>query len=282
MFSITVIIPTFNRARSLERALKSVTEQSFPPNEILVIDDGSEDDTSAMIAEKFPQVIYHYQPNRGVSSARNRAIQLARSEWLTFLDSDDQWLPEKLQQQCEQFSKNPNYKICHTEEIWVRQGMRVNAMKKHAKRGGDIFKYCLPLCVMSPSSIMIHRSVFETVGLFDETLPACEDYDLWLRITAHYPVLFIEEAMIIKYGGHQDQLSRRYWGMDRFRIQAMQKLLQQDSLNHQHKQLVLKELHKKSRIYAQGAAKRNKQDEANHYFAIADSAQSHLEGILND
>ncbi len=277
MFSITVIIPTFNRVQSLEKALNSVIEQSLPPTEILVIDDGSEDDTAAMIAEKFPQVIYHYQPNHGVSSARNVAIQMARSNWLAFLDSDDEWLPDKLQKQCEQLSKNPNYRICHTEEIWIRQGIRVNAMKKHTKRGGDIFKYCLPLCAMSPSSIMIHRSVFESVGWFDETLPACEDYDLWLRITARYPVLFIDQPMIIKYGGHEDQLSRRYWGMDRFRIQAMQKLLHQGGLTREQQHQLLNELHKKSRIYAQGAAKRGKQHEAEHYFAIAQSALSDLE-----
>ncbi len=101
-------------------------------------------------------------------------------------------------------------RVCHTDEIWIRNGRRVNARKKHGKKGGWIFQHCLPLCAMSPSSIMIHRDVFTALGGFDERLPACEDYDLWLRITARYPVLFTRQPLIEKYGGHDDQLSRKY------------------------------------------------------------------------
>ena len=104
-------------------------------------------------------------------------------------------------------------------------------MKKHAKSGGHIFRQCLPLCVISPSSVMIQRSLFDEIGLFDESLPACEDYDLWLRICARHPVLFLQEPMIIKHGGHRDQLSRRYWGMDRFRIQALEKIIDAPGLS---------------------------------------------------
>ncbi len=268
MFSISVVIPTFNRCKRLQRALNSVFFQSCPPDEVIVIDDGSNDDTDMMIKTKFPDVQYCFQKNKGVSHARNVGISLANGDWIAFLDSDDEWLPEKLKMQQQVLSNKTEIKICHTEEIWLRNGIRVNQMNKHKKTGGWIFQRCLPLCAMSPSSIIIHRSVFEEVGVFDETLPACEDYDLWLRITAKYPVAFIDEAQIIKYGGHEDQLSARYWGMDRFRIIALEKIIADDSLQQTDKEAAIKMLVKKCKIYRQGALKRNKQQEAENYQLI--------------
>jgi GT2 family glycosyltransferase len=99
--------------------------------------------------------------------------------------------------------------------------------------------------------------VFEKVGVFDEGLPACEDYDLWLRICALYPVLFVADALLVKYGGHKDQLSRRHWGMDRFRIQALEKMLSMDSLSAAHRKAVLDRLLKKLNIVIKGAKKHN-------------------------
>jgi Predicted glycosyltransferases len=176
-----------------------------------------------MLGREFPQVHYYYQDNLGVSAARNLGIQHTAGNWLAFLDSDDEWLPEKLANQQTALAANPEYKICHTEENWIRNGAPVKVPQKYAKTGGWIFKHCLPLCAMSPSTLLIHRSIFTDVGLFDSRLPACEDYDLWLRITAHYPVLLVEQPQINKHGGHKDQLSQAFWGMDRFRICALQK-----------------------------------------------------------
>lgn len=261
MENISVILSTYNRKNTLRRALNSVCVQTLPADEIIVVDDGSEDGTESMVATEFPTVNYIYQANAGVSTARNSAIQASSGDWLAILDSDDEWLPEKLKHQITLIQQHPNYKICHTEEIWVRNGRRVNAMKKHAKQGGWIFQHCLPLCAMSPSSIMIHRSVFNSTGLFDVTLPACEDYDLWLRITARFPVLFIEQPLIIKYGGHDDQLSKKYWGMDRFRIQALEKIITDPILNAEDRLAAINMLLKKLEIYKSGAEKRNKQNE---------------------
>ena len=167
----------------------------------------------------------------------------------------------------------PELKICHTEETWIRNGVRVNAMHKHKKTGGWIFEQCLPLCAMSPSSIMIHRSVFDDVGLFDEDLPACEDYDLWLRISAKYPVLFLEQSMINKYGGHEDQLSHKYWGMDRFRIQALEKIISHPDLSVENKHSAIQMLLKKVRIFRNGALKRDKIESAQHYQQLLDKYQ---------
>jgi glycosyltransferase involved in cell wall biosynthesis len=261
--SVAVIIPSYNRAELLCRAIDSVLAQTYAAAEIIVVDDGSNDQTGALIPRYYPQVRYLYQPNRGVSAARNRGIAHARSPWLALLDSDDVWLPQKLERQLSTLPQD--YFISHTDEIWIRRGKRVNPMKKHAKAGGWIYRHCLPICAISPSAVVIHRSVFEQVGHFDENLPACEDYDLWLRICARYPVYYLDEPLLLKYGGHDDQLSQKYWGMDRFRIQALEKILEHGQLNPVERQATLVTLIDKLTIYGQGASRRGKLSEAAHY-----------------
>ena len=196
--SISVIIPVYNRCILIERAIKSVLGQTLVPDEIIVIDDGSTDGTDKIIKNNYPDIILLKQKNRGVSCARNNGIFNAKGTWITLLDSDDEWLPEKLEKQSQAIQVNSNNKICHTDEVWIRNGVRVNPMKKHRKYGGNIYKYCLPLCVVSPSSIMIHKDIFKDVGLFDENFPVCEDYDLWLRICSRYPVVYLREKLIKK------------------------------------------------------------------------------------
>jgi len=262
---ISLIIPTFNRQASLKRALDSVLQQSLLPDEIIVVDDGSTDATATMLETEFPKIHYIYQDNQGVSAARNKGIRHAKGEWIALLDSDDTWLSKKLETQIKALQQAPEIKLCHTEEIWIRNGVRVNAMNKYKKTGGWIFTHCLPLCAISPSSALIHRSVFDDVGLFDENLPACEDYDLWLRISAKYPVLFLEQALIKKYGGHEDQLSHQYWGMDRFRIQALDKLLSHSDLSNKNKIAASNMLLKKARIFQKGALKRGKMESVDYY-----------------
>ncbi len=268
ILNITIVIPSFNRKSLLRRALHSVYAQTRLPDEIIVVDDGSADGTDIMVKSEFPNVDYYYQENAGVSAARNYGISQSRSEWLVFLDSDDEWLPEKLQQQEQLLQQSPGLLVCHTEEIWIRNGKRVNPKHKHTKTGGWIFQRCLPLCAMSPSSIMIHRDVFKQVGSFNESLPACEDYDLWLKITARFQVLFIDQPLVVKYGGHDDQLSMKYWGMDRFRIQALESILAEASLSQQDRCAAITMLKRKAKIVSQGALKRGKQQEALYYQQI--------------
>ena len=259
---VTVIIPTYNRAAVLPRALNSVLAQKGVGFEIIVIDDGSTDGTRELMAGKYPQVSYYYQENQGPAAARNRGIRYARSELAAFLDSDDEWLPGKLQAQVEWLEQNSAYRIVQTQEIWIRNGRRVNPMKKHRKYGGFIFAKCLPLCIVSPSAVMIHRSLFDDIGMFDESLPACEDYDLWLRIAARFPIGLIEKPYLIKYGGHADQTSRKYPAMDRFRIQSLMKILKSGILNPEQSAAARKTLEEKSKIFIQGSLKRNKDREA--------------------
>ncbi|MCK9636992.1 MAG: glycosyltransferase family 2 protein [Methylobacter tundripaludum] len=262
---MSVVIPSYNRRDLLKRALLSVYSQTLLPTEVTVIDDGSNDGTEAMLRREFPKVNYYYQENLGVSAARNLGIQQASGDWLAFLDSDDEWLPEKLAKQKAALTADPGYRICHTEENWIRNGIQVDVPKKYAKTGGWIFGHCLPLCAISPSTALIHRSVFTGIGLFDARLPACEDYDLWLRITANYPVLLVEQPQINKHGGHQDQLSQAFWGMDRFRISALQKIIDAGQLSAPNRQAAVNMLLKKAGVYLNGVTKRGKTEEASYY-----------------
>lgn len=257
---ISVIIPAFNRAHTLPRALDSLLAQTLKPKEIIVIDDGSTDDTKAVLAD-YPGLCIIEQANCGVSAARNVGVEKASGEWLAFLDSDDEWLPKKLEKQWVAIC-NDDKLICHTEEIWIRNGKRVNPMKKHQKYGGWIYEKCLPLCVISPSSVIIHKSVFADIGVFDEELDVCEDYDLWLRICSKYPILFLDEQLIVKYGGHEDQLSRKHWGMDRFRVIALEKMITSGTLNNEEKKSTTDMIIQKCKIIINGMKKRGKDEDA--------------------
>lgn len=254
---VSVIIPTFNRKHSLCIAIDSVLQQTHQPFEIIVIDDGSTDGTATLVSERYPEVTLLSQANHGVSHARNQGIEAAGAPWLALLDSDDRWFKNKLAVQCAAIDESPEIKLCHCDEHWIRNGKRVNPMNKHQKRGGWIFEHCLPLCAISPSAAMLHKTLFDELGLFDETLPACEDYDLWLRVCAKYPVLYVDQALLEKTGGHEDQLSRAHWGMDRFRLQALAKLMRQSSLTAAQYALAQAMLKQKLEILVKGALKRD-------------------------
>ena len=261
MALISVIIPAYNRSAFLPEAIESVLKQTCKPLEIIVVDDGSTDDTAGVLARYAGKIITLSGNHAGPSAARNHGIQAAHGDFIAFLDSDDLWLPGKLAAQMRFFHANPEARICQTEEIWVRKGVRVNPRNKHKKYSGWIFAQCLPLCVVSPSAVMIHRSVFARVGLFDETFPACEDYDLWLRIAPLYPIYLIDKPFIIKRGGHADQQSKNVPALDLYRIKALCKTLDSGILTSSQHDLALAELKKKCRIYASGCCKRGRKEE---------------------
>jgi glycosyltransferase involved in cell wall biosynthesis len=269
MPKVSVIIPAYNRAYILGEAIDSVLSQKFKDLELIVVDDGSDDETEKVVSSYTHRLTYIYQEHRGVSAARNRGIEHAQGDYLAFLDSDDLWLKDKLYLQMKFMESHPEVLICYTEEIWIRKGVRVNPMKKHRKYSGMIFEHCLPLCIISPSSVLIARSLLEKIGGFDEELEACEDYDLWLRISAQYPVYLIDAPLIVKRGGHADQLSKKIEGQDRFRIRALIKLLEGDSLAPHQRELAWKELNRKCEIYGKGCIKRGKEKEGERILALA-------------
>lgn len=220
---ISVIIPTYNRYTLLKRAIASVYEQTYLPKEIIIIDDGSTDDTQ-LIQQDFPEIIYLYQPNRGVSSARNLGIQNANCKWIAFLDSDDEFHPQKLQKQVVFHQENVDILMSYTAEKWVRDGKEVKIPKKYRKIGVDVFYENLSYCNIAPSSVMLHRKVLDNIGLFDESFWACEDYELWLRILMRFDVGLINEPLITKHAGHENQLGFSK-GLESLRIQALDKLI---------------------------------------------------------
>ena len=285
MTEVSVIIPTYNREKFISECVQSVLAQTLPAREIIIVDDGSTDATYNILRDlgfnslstKKTVLRYFFQQNRGVSSARNLGIKEARSEYIALLDSDDLWLKSKLDRQVSAFQNDTqSSRLCHTDEIWIRNGVRVNQHKKHKKHGGNVFQSCLKLCCISPSSAMMHRSVFEDFGFFDEDLPACEDYDFWLRYSAKEDVNFIDEPLIIKKGGHSDQLSGAHWGMDRFRIYSIEKILKEHDLKLVYKIEAIREIILKLEILINGSQKRQK-------FAYAENMlqkKQHWEAIL--
>ncbi|MEE2981837.1 MAG: glycosyltransferase [Pseudomonadota bacterium] len=265
---MSVVIPSYNRADRLRAALESVAEQTLKPSEVIVVDDGSSDGTAALLRYVFPNVRYLYRRHRGVSAARNEGIRAAGADWIALLDSDDTWKSSKLERQAEALAQAPRCRLIHCDEIWMRNGRPFAQKTKHRKNGGWIFERCLHMCAISPSSALLHRSVFDNIGWFDESLPACEDYDLWLRLTAREPVLFVPEALVVKHGGHGDQLSRRMPALDRFRIKALVKLIDSGTLTGIQREAALGTLTKKLDIYITGARKRGRDVDASRYESI--------------
>ena len=266
---VTVIIPTYNRGWILQEAIDSVLDQDFSDYELIVVDDGSSDNTREILGAYGDRITVLRQPNRGVSAARNRGINEAAGQLIAFLDSDDLWLPGKLSTQVEFFEDNADAVINQTQEIWIRNGQRVNPKKRHHKFSGMIFERSLALCLVSPSAVMIKKSLLEAVGGFDENLPACEDYDLWLRISCRYSVHLIDIALIIKRGGHDDQLSKAA-GLDKYRIQSLMKLIDGDLLTPQQYRAAVLALREKIKVYAGGCRKRGRQEEAEYFTGLAE------------
>ena len=287
MSTVSVVIPTFNREGFIKQCVVSALKQSKKPDEVIVVDDGSSDKTWDVLRtlgfsdskEERNSLRYIFQRNKGVSAARNLGIKASKYRYIAFLDSDDLWLEKKLEKQISSLeSQSIRYRLSHTNEIWVRNGVRVNAHLKHEKNGGDIFIQCLKLCCISPSSSLVDRSVFDDFGFFDENLPACEDYDFWLRFCAFEDVHFVKEHLLIKNGGHDQQLSKKHWGMDRFRVTALENLLKNQSLSEFKRKETIKELIFKLQVLIDGGRKRKK----DAFVKKLDKKKTMLEAMLSN
>ncbi|HRD02211.1 MAG TPA: glycosyltransferase [Candidatus Saccharicenans sp.] len=275
---ITAIIVTYNRCRFLVEAINSVLAQTYfiknPQDwELLVIDDGSTDETGLVVSQYLqtvPNIRYYAEPHRGVSAARNRGLALARGDFIAFLDSDDLWLPSKIEVQMSYLRAFPSAPFCLAEEIWIRRGRRVNQARKHQKSSGYILEKALSLCLLSLSSAVFRRQLFEELGQFDENLPVCEDYDLGIRIALRYPYYYLSSPLIVKRGGHADQLSQKYWGNDRWRVEALLKALA-SGVDEKATLLIKKEIKRKATILAGGFRKRGQLCQAEYYENIINS-----------
>ncbi len=266
---VSVIIPVYNRESYIYHAVMSVLNQTYKNWQLIIIDDASTDDTYFSIFKLIDnkKIFYFYNSsNRGVSFSRNKGIKLSKGEYIALLDSDDYWLPDKLEKQIK-YMQEKNFKICQTDEFWLRKNRFVNPKKKHKKIEGDIFFKSLELCIVSPSAVLIHRDVFNDIGYFDENLIACEDYDLWLRVSLKYKVGLLNEKLIVKRGGHDNQLSK-IPAIDKYRIYSLLKLLNEQQLDNLKKKALLNVLRKKIDIYTNGALKRGKIEEYLKYKAL--------------
>lgn len=270
---ISVIIPSYNRAAFLPRAVTSVLNQSGKCSEIIIVDDGSDDNTRVIVEgmkATANRIRYIYQENKGPASARNTGITKSSYPFLAFLDSDDHWHRKKLETQYGALSRRPEYLISHTREKWLRRGEHLNQKKKHIPRHGDIFSHCLELCGVGMSTVMARKELFEENGLFDTSLRCCEDYDYWLRISCRHRFLLIDEPLTVKEGGRDDQVSFQYRvGMDKLRITAIHNLLEDGCLNTTQRHLARMELIKKAEIYGKGCLRHNKKEEAEYYLGLA-------------
>lgn len=268
-----MIIPTFNRSHLLERAVVSVLSQTVQCSELIIIDDGSTDDTLKLLnklslSAKLSFRVY-YQPNKGPAAARNLGVLKATLPFIAFLDSDDHWHKQKIEIQYKNLISCSDFRISHTREKWLRRGRHLNQKKKHMPQHGNIFNHCLQLCGVGMSTVMMEKSLFDQVGLFDESLPCCEDYDLWLRISCRCPFLLVDNSLTVKEGGREDQVSFQYsLGMDRLRIYSLRKLLDSDMLDCQHHFMALRELKKKITIFGTGCLKHNKNEIGEFYLGL--------------
>jgi glycosyltransferase involved in cell wall biosynthesis len=279
---ISVILPTYNRVHTLERAVKSVFIQKMEEGldwELIVVNDGSEDhgETQQLLeslSQRESRMSFISTQNKGVSAARNLGVQHAKGEWIAFLDSDDEWLPEKLQVQYQHAVVSGDV-WNQTREIWIRNGTRVNPPKHSIKQGGNLFTSSLERCMITPSSVLIQKNVLEQEGGFDESYPACEDYELWLRLTMRYPIGLVDDNYLIRYGGHSDQLSHKYPAMDQFRIRAMYSLWNKNILSQEQKKILEKVLKQKLNVYQKGCIKRARMEEVEWCQTILDSLVPH-------
>ncbi|MGA1875461.1 MAG: glycosyltransferase family 2 protein [bacterium] len=281
MPAVSVILTTYNRSSFLAEALESILGQDYKDFELIVVDDRSTDTTIQVIRPYLHRLTYtSHTSNRGVSAARNTGLIHASGQFICFLDSDDLWKKKKLSSQIRFLETHPGYQICYTNEIWLRNGQWLNQGLKHKKFSGYIFEKLLPLCIISPSSVMISRQVFAQTGYFDESFPACEDYDLWLRIGCRFPIGYLEDRLIVKRGGHEDQLSQKFIGLDKLRIKALLKILESGNLNSQQKETAWETLKEKCTIYGRGCLKHHKEPEGLFFLSLVE----HIEtcGQIND
>jgi glycosyltransferase involved in cell wall biosynthesis len=276
----SVIIPVYNRVSLLERAIHSVLSQSFTNYELVVVDDGS---THSLVAQedlvKKHGGTFIRQQHSGVSAARNCGFSSSRGTWIALLDSDDIWHPDKLANDKAFIEENTNIQIFQCPEIWYRNGKRVNPKEVHRVRSGDIYEHSLDVSTISSSACVIYRSVLEQVGAWDVRFPVCEDYDLWLRITARFSVGLLPTTQVTKYKGHEDQLSNAFQAMDRFRVAALLKLILSTDLTTAQTEQATSALLRKATVLLKGAGKRGKKDDEDLYRDLIKITETHCHEI---
>jgi glycosyltransferase involved in cell wall biosynthesis len=266
---VSIIIPVYNRSSLVIEAVTSALDQTYRNREIVVVDDGSSDTTPSVLARVPGIELLRTEHTGRAGATRNEGIRYSRGDLIAFLDSDDLWMPHKLEKQVGFMMQNSDLEISHTRELWRRGDRTVSQKGQRHRRAGDIFADALRKCIIGPSTVMLRRGVLEQVGPFDPTLEIAEDYELWLRVCARYSVGYIDEPLTVKRAGHGDQLSEKYGQIEIFRIEALQKLLEGKVFTAQQHTLAARELARKCEIYAAGCAKRGREEESLRFARLA-------------
>ncbi|MEN8127780.1 MAG: glycosyltransferase family A protein [Planctomycetota bacterium] len=217
--TISAVIPAYNAEKYIARAIDSVLAQTCPVNEIIVVDDGSTDNTAAIIKGYGDKVRYIYQPNAGVSAARNAGIEAATGNWIAFLDADDEWLPKKIELQVESLKKCPdlvwatgNYFTCSCSEQRRAPRVEPTAVETLLKRTGmigDFFIGSKQGMAEHTDTMLIRKDAILAAGLFDTTFSKAEDLDLWWKIAHQNPAIgYISQPIAIHHFGNETSLNK--------------------------------------------------------------------------
>jgi glycosyltransferase involved in cell wall biosynthesis len=208
MVKVSVIIPTYNRAGLIARAIDSVLVQTFKDFELIIIDDGSKDNTKEAIKPFEGKIKYIYQNNGGISNARNRGIQESSGQYIAFLDSDDYWAPQKLEVQVKILDENPRVGIVYARMPIVNEHGEILGMKPNGISGKNFQELLRVWGDLPTSSVMTRRECFDRVGVFDNDLPPMEDIDMWLRIAHSYEIYEVEGQTLAYYWRHDHQITQ--------------------------------------------------------------------------
>jgi glycosyltransferase involved in cell wall biosynthesis len=278
---VGVIIPVFNRLSRLRRAVESVLAQQRTglDFDLVVVDDASTRDLSAVrsVVKGAGHSWISQSANRGPAAARNAGVAVlsAEIEWLAFLDSDDEWLPGKLAAQIEWVQADPAVRVFQCREKWMRDGQPAKRPQRLREPEGEIFSECVERCCISPSAVMLRRYLFEEIGGFDERYRVCEDYQLWLRIALREEVGLLDQELVIKHGGEDDQLTAIVPAFDRWRLRALLEMLPMAAERTEAVRLGIVE---KARILQRGADRQGNSEAAEIYEEIGEWATAWTQG----
>ncbi len=257
----------------LLRAIRSVLNQTCTDYHLIVVDDASSEDLSTSRELVEPDHTWLTLPrNQGPAAARNAgAAAHPQSEWITFLDSDDIWHPDKLEQQLTWHQEHEEYRISQVTEQWIRHGEPIHKPKHLVQPDGDLFSIAVDRCAIGPSCVMIRRDLWDETGGFRPDYRVCEDYELWLRICHREQIgLVSDQPLVDKHAGHDDQLSFTTPALDRWRLMALLQLHSENSakLNQTQLNLVQQAIQRKATVLAKGASKRSNTEWAEQLAAI--------------
>lgn len=266
---VLIVIPAYNRLPFLARSIRSVLGQSFTDYRLVVVDDASTEDLSSCrkVVEESGHTWLALSENQGPAKARNEGASQMPFDWVMFLDSDDVWMPDKVEKQMAWHLANPEVRISQVKERWIRNGSPFKKPAHLKQPEGEIFADCVERCSIGPSCVAIRHDLWAESGGFDEWFRVCEDYELWLRIASREMIGLIPGPELMdKHGGHSDQLSTAVPALDRFRFVALAQFLNsRKTLPAPQREIVMKALNEKKTILGKGAAKRGRDEWATFF-----------------